>query len=787
MSKRKFGFEGFGINRQSTYNFEQSQQRPQRLYVPPSSRAHGHDNYEDTDLDNIDYDDVDAAANKGGDGGGGEEEEVDPLDAFMEGIHEEVRSAPPPKPKEKADKYQDEEEEDHLESFLRAKKDATLTLASDALHAGYDSDEEVYAAAKAVDAGLVEYDSDDNPVVADKKRIEPISALDHSCIDYEPFTKDFYEEKESISDYEHSFACLGMSEQDVAEYRKSLAIRVSGFDVPRPVKTFDVCGFSPQLMNAIKKQEYEKPTPIQCQALPIVLSGRDIIAIAKTGSGKTAAFVLPMICHIMDQPELQKDEGPIGVICAPTRELAQQIHLEAKKFAKSHGIRVSVVYGGMSKLDQFKELKAGCEIVVATPGRLIDMIKIKALTMQRATYLVLDEADRMFDLGFEPQIRSIVGQIRPDRQTLLFSATMPRKVETLAREILSDPVRVTVGEVGMANEDITQVVHVLPSDAEKLPWLLERLPGMIDDGDVLVFASKKAGVDEIEIQLSQKGFKAAAIHGDKDQATRVDIMNKFKSGTYHVLIATDVAARGLDIKSIKSVVNFDIAKDMDMHVHRIGRTGRAGDKDGTAYTLITHKEARFAGELVNSLVGAGQNVPVELMDLAMKDGRFRSKRDSRKGGGKKGKGRGGGRGGGNSGRGVRGVDFGLGIGYNPESNSSPSPAVTSRSAAVTSLRTGMMSQFKNKFVSATSNSPSQGSGNSLSAHANKRPGLRGFVAGGSIGGGIYAPQTTNTGSPPPASAVNISSQNLGENSSQKSTESSRDKPRERRRRSGWDC
>ncbi|XP_050372709.1 DEAD-box ATP-dependent RNA helicase 24 [Argentina anserina] len=769
MSKRKFGFEGFGINRQSTYNFEQSQP-PQRLYVPPSSRSHGHDNYEDTDLDNIDYDDAEAAA------ANEEEEEVDPLDAFMEGIHEEVRSAPPPKPKEKADKYLDEEEEeDHLESFLRAKKDAMLTLASDALHAGYDSDEEVYAAAKAVDAGMVEYDSDDNPVVVDRKKIEPISALDHSCIDYEPFTKDFYEEKESIS---------GMSEQDVAEYRKSLAIRVSGFDVPRPVKTFDDCGFSPQLMNAIKKQEYEKPTPIQCQALPIILSGRDIIGIAKTGSGKTAAFVLPMILHIMDQPELQKDEGPIGVICAPTRELAQQIHLEAKKFAKSHGICVCAVYGGMSKLDQFKELKAGCEIVVATPGRLIDMIKMKALTMQRTTYLVLDEADRMFDLGFEPQIRSIVGQIRPDRQTLLFSATMPRRVEKLAREVLSDPVRVTVGEVGMANEDITQVVHVLPSEAEKMPWLLERLPGMIDDGDVLVFASKKAAVDEIETQLSQKGFKVAAIHGDKDQSTRMDIMQKFKSGTYHVLIATDVAARGLNIKSIKSVVNFDIAKDMDMHVHRIGRTGRAGDKDGTAYTLITHKEARFAGELVNSLVGAGQNVPAELMDLAMKDGRFRSKRDSRKGGGKKGKGRGGG--GGSSGRGVRGVDFGLGIGYNPDSNSSPSPAVTSRAAAVTSVRTGMMSQFKSKFVSASSNSPSQGSGNSSSAHANKRPALRGFVAGGSIGGGIYAPQTTNTVSPSPASMVNTSSQNSGGNSSQKPTESSRDKPRERRRRSGWD-
>ncbi|KAL5561027.1 hypothetical protein UlMin_030774 [Ulmus minor] len=785
MSKRKFGFEGFGINRQSTYNFERSQQAPQRLYVPPSSRANGHDNYEDADLDNIEYDDD--TVKEGGNedcNGGGEEEEIDPLDAFMEGIHEEMRSAPPPKVKEKPEKYKDDEEEDPIESFLRAKKDVGLTLASDALRAGYDSDEEVYAAAKAIDAGMLEYDSDDNPVVLDKKKIEPIPALDHSEIDYEPFNKDFYEEKESIS---------GMSEQEVDDYRKSLAIRVSGFDVPRPIRLFEDCGFSPQLMNAIKKQGYEKPTSIQCQALPIALSGMDIIGIAKTGSGKTAAFVLPMIVHIMDQPELQKEEGPIGVICAPTRELAHQIYLECKKFSKSHGIRVSAVYGGMSKLEQFKELKAGCEIVVATPGRLIDMLKMKALTMLRATYLVLDEADRMFDLGFEPQIRSIVGQIRPERQTLLFSATMPRKVEKLAREILTDPVRVTVGEVGMANEDITQVVHVIPSEAEKLPWLLEKLPGLIDEGDVLVFASKKATVDEIESQIAQKGFKVAALHGDKDQASRMEILQKFKSGIYHVLIATDVAARGLDIKSIKSVVNFDIARDMDMHVHRIGRTGRAGDKDGTAYTLITLKEARFAGELVSSLIAAGQNVSTELMDLAMKDGRFRSKRDGRKGGGKKGKGRGGGGGGGGSrgsgSRGVRGVDFGLGIGYTPESNNASSLAVPSRSAAVNSLKTGMMAQFKSSFISASSTStstPTQGSINNSSAPANKRPALAGFVSGGSIGGDGYRTQTRNPIGFVPASGVNTSGQNSGENANQKNSESSRDRPRERRRASGWD-
>ncbi|MQL78552.1 hypothetical protein Taro_010984 [Colocasia esculenta] len=720
MSKRKFGFEGFGINRPATYSFERAP-APQRLYVPPSSRG-GHDNYEDHDLDDIEYDQPDAhvAPDAAADDG-----EVDPLDAFMQGIQEEMQRAPAASAGEKKDKgerFHAEDDDDPVESFLRAKKDVGLSLASEALHAGYDSDEEVYAAAKAVDAGMVEYDSDDNPVIVDKKKIEPIPALDHSSIDYEPFNKDFYEEKPSIS---------GMSEQDVTEYKKSLGIRVSGFDVPKPIKQFGDCGFSSTLMGAISKQAYEKPTSIQCQALPIVLSGRDIIGIAKTGSGKTAAFVLPMIVHIMDQPELDKEEGPIGVICAPTRELAHQIYLETKKFAKPHGIRVTGIYGGMSKLDQFKELKAGCEIVVATPGRLIDLLKMKALTMLKATYLVLDEADRMFDLGFEPQVRSIVGQIRPDRQTLLFSATMPPKVERLAREILTDPIRVTVGEVGRANEDITQVVNVISSDAEKMPWLLEKLPEMIDEGDVLVFASKKATVDEVESQLIQKGFKVAALHGDKDQASRMDVLQKFKSGIYHVLIATDVAARGLDIKSIKSVVNFDIARDMDMHVHRIGRTGRAGDKDGIAYTLITQKEARFAGELVNSLVAAGQNVPGELMDLAMKDGRFRSKRDARKGsGGKKAGNRG--RGGG-GGRGVRGVDYGLGIGYNPESTNTMPQAVSSRTATVNALRTGMMVQFKSNFVAASSSSQSESRSES-NAFASKRPALPGFVSGGSIGG-----------------------------------------------------
>ncbi|CAA3008291.1 DEAD-box ATP-dependent RNA helicase 24 [Olea europaea subsp. europaea] len=354
---------------------------------------------------------------------------------------------------------------------------------------------------------------------------------------------------------------------------------------------------------------------------------------------------------------------------------------------------------------------------------------------------------------------------------------MPHKVEKLAREILTDPVRITVGEVGMANEDITQVVQVILSDAEKMPWLLERLPALIDEGDVLVFASKKNTVDEVESQLSQRGFRVAALHGDKDQASRMEILQKFKSGIYHVLIATDVAARGLDIKSIKSVVNFDIAKDMDMHVHRIGRTGRAGDKDGTAYTLITHKEARFAGELVNSLIAAGQNVSMELMDLAMKDGRFRSKRDARKGGGKRAKGRGGGN------RGVRGVDFGQGIGYNSESNTASIP-VPSRSTAVNSLRTGMMAQFKNNFVAASSNSQNQVANQNPAMHAAKRMALPGFVSGGTIGGEVHTVKTTSsTGA---AAVSNTAAQKSGYNANQRRSEGSRDRPRERRRPSGWD-
>ncbi|CAJ0753427.1 18969_t:CDS:10, partial [Entrophospora sp. SA101] len=363
-------------------------------------------------------------------------------------------------------------------------------------------------------------------------------------------------------------------------------------------------------------------------------------------SGKTAAFIWPMLIHIMDQEELKKGEGPIGLILAPTRELTSQIYIEAKKFAKSYGLRVAAVYGGASKMDQFKELRQGnIEILVGTPGRLIDMVKMKATNFRRVSFLVLDEADRIYII----MIQRYVNISRTT--TLLFSATFPKKVEKLAREVTTEPIRISIGNIGQANTDITQVFVILTDDGYKWDWLISNLVALCVDGSVLIFVSRKGGVDELSLNLRQAGHECGALHGDMMQSERDKVLKDFKNSKFSVLVATDVAARGLDIKSVKTVINYDIARDIDSHVHRIGRTGRAGEK-GTAYTFITKKEDKFAGDLVRNLELAGQIVPTDLMDLAMQNNRFRKSRNMIRGrrGGKSGRGRG--RGG--SGRGAVG-------------------------------------------------------------------------------------------------------------------------------------
>ncbi|GLD99158.1 hypothetical protein PINS_up007876 [Pythium insidiosum] len=334
-----------------------------------------------------------------------------------------------------------------------------------------------------------------------------------------------------------------------------------------------------------------------------------MIGIAKTGSGKTLAFTLPMVVHVMDQRELERDDGPIAIVLSPTRELAHQIFVQAKRFLAVYGARCAAIYGGVGTWEQVQALRKGAEVVVATPGRLIGLVRKRSVKMNRVTFVVLDEADRMFEMGFEPQLRSILGQVRPDRQTLMFSATFRRRVEALARDVLCDPVKVTVGVLGQANEDITQRALVLPNDNAKWPWLMANLGRIAAEGRLLIFASSKVGCEELTKNVNARGFVACCLHGDKNQQERNEALAQFRSGACGILVATDVAARGLDIKDVKNVINYDVAKNIDTHVHRIGRTGRMGTdgfEPGTAYTLVTMKESQFAAQLVYNMDVSGR-------------------------------------------------------------------------------------------------------------------------------------------------------------------------------------
>ncbi|XP_046846143.1 ATP-dependent RNA helicase DDX42-like isoform X2 [Xenia sp. Carnegie-2017] len=532
------------------------------------------------------------------------DDEEDELDKFMAGIEQEVereKILSATQQDEKASKKSrrdDIEDEDDQESFFRIMKEAPLEYYP-------DEDEEI------------DYDSDGNPIAPPRSKIiEPLPPIDHSEIAYKKFSKNFYEEHDEIKN---------LTPEAVIELRKSLGLKVSGAEPPRPAASFAHFCFDEALLTAIRKSEYTKPTAIQSQAVPAAVSGRDILGIAKTGSGKTAAFLWPMLVHIMDQREMQVGDGPIGLICAPTRELSQQIYLEAKKFGKVYNIRVACVFGGGNKYEQSKSLKEYPEIVVATPGRLIDHIKDKTTNLERVTFLVFDEADRMFDMGFEPQVRSIANHVRPDRQTLLFSATFKKKVELLCRDILTDPVRIVVGELGEANEDVTQIVQIFNDGAKKWQWLVGNLVRFTSEGSVLIFVTKKLNSEELSQNLKRNDFELLLIHGDMDQFERNKVITSFKKKEFTILVATDVAARGLDIPSIKTVINYDVARDITTHTHRIGRTGRAGVK-GTAYTLMTPSEQNFAGDLVRNLEIANQYVSEELLELAMKNTWFRKSR-----------------------------------------------------------------------------------------------------------------------------------------------------------------
>ncbi|KAI4336211.1 hypothetical protein L6164_014765 [Bauhinia variegata] len=351
-----------------------------------------------------------------------------------------------------------------------------------------------------------------------------------------PFEKNFYIESPSVR---------AMSDHEVMVYRSSREITVQGHDVPKPIRMFHEANFPDYCLEVIAKLGFVEPTPIQAQGWPMALKGRDLIGIAETGSGKTLAYLLPALVHVSAQPRLVQGEGPIVLILAPTRELAVQIQEEAVKFASRANIRSTCIYGGAPKGPQIRDLKRGVEIVIATPGRLIDMLEAQHTNLQRVTYLVLDEADRMLDMGFEPQIRKIIAQIRPDRQTLYWSATWPREVETLARQFLRSPYKVIIGSLDLkANQSINQVVEVV-TDVEKYNRLIRLLKEVMDGSRILIFMETKKGCDQVTRQLRMDGWPALSIHGDKNQAERDWVLAEFKSGRSQIMTATDVAARGL--------------------------------------------------------------------------------------------------------------------------------------------------------------------------------------------------------------------------------------------------
>uniref|UniRef100_A0A1J3IAZ7 RNA helicase n=1 Tax=Noccaea caerulescens TaxID=107243 RepID=A0A1J3IAZ7_NOCCA len=403
--------------------------------------------------------------------------------------------------------------------------------------------------------------------------------------------------------------------------RKQWHIIVNGDDIPPPIKNFKDMKFPKPVLDKLKEKGIVQPTPIQVQGLPVILAGRDMIGIAFTGSGKTLVFVLPMIMIALQEEMMMPiaaGEGPIGLIVCPSRELARQTYEVVEQFvaplveAGYPPLRSLLCIGGIDMRSQLEVVKRGVHIVVATPGRLKDMLAKKKMSLDACRYLTLDEADRLVDLGFEDDIREVFDHFKSQRQTLLFSATMPTKIQIFARSALVKPVTVNVGRAGAANLDVIQEVEYVKQEA-KIVYLLECLQKT--SPPVLIFCENKADVDDIHEYLLLKGVEAVAIHGGKDQEDREYAISSFKAGKKDVLVATDVASKGLDFPDIQHVINYDMPAEIENYVHRIGRTGRCG-KTGIATTFINKNQSETTLlDLKHLLQEAKQRIPPVLAEL----------------------------------------------------------------------------------------------------------------------------------------------------------------------------
>lgn len=346
--------------------------------------------------------------------------------------------------------------------------------------------------------------------------------------------------------------------------------------------SFEALGLSGKLLRAIDDQGYDTPTPIQSEAIPAILRGQDVLASAQTGTGKTAGFTLPIL-HILSDASQKRGRYLRALILTPTRELAAQVQESVKTYGKYMPIRTAAVYGGVRMDPQVTKLRRGVDILVATPGRLLDHLRQGTVNLSEVDTLVLDEADRMLDMGFIHDIRTVIDNIAEKRQTLLFSATFSKQVRKLADDLLISPKVIEVASTNTASENVTQVVH--PVDRHRKRELLSHMIGAENWQRVLVFTRTKRGANNLADQLKSDGLRADAIHGNKSQGARTRALAAFKKGAVRVLVATDIAARGLDIDDLPHVVNFDLPNVPEDYVHRIGRTGRAGNQ-GEAVSLV---------------------------------------------------------------------------------------------------------------------------------------------------------------------------------------------------------
>lgn len=424
----------------------------------------------------------------------------------------------------------------------------------------------------------------------------------------------------TLPTYEPHARTLSMSEKKVAKYRKKNRVTISESGEARfnPIKSFKRSMIDKELMKVTK--DFDSPSPIQAQCWPVLLGGRDLVGIAKTGSGKTLAFSLPGLVHVAARMKSTQLDRPYMLVLSPTRELAMQTQVVCEEAGKVCEPRIHSVciFGGVAKEPQKKALRKGAQVIVATPGRLIDLMQEGMVDLSNVSYVVLDEADRMLDMGFAPDLAKILPLTVKDRQTAMLSATWPNEIKELAATFLRNPVQVTIGSEQLrANADVKQIIEIMQPD-ERLNRLLALMNAHFKGNNkILIFVLYKKEAAFVEQLLQKKGYPlATAIHGNLTQGARESVLANFKSGRNPIMIATDVAARGLDVDDITHVINYSFPLTIEDYVHRIGRTGRAG-RSGISITFFTSNEKALAGALGGVLRQSNVEVPEALMQWGM--------------------------------------------------------------------------------------------------------------------------------------------------------------------------